>query len=338
MREGAYPPESATEPAASSHRMKILFVLGSSRCGSTILGNVLGEMPGFFSGGEIRFLWERRDRLCGCGSIVARCPVWGEVLTAAFTRGGGTAEQMTADARSQLRFHQMPRLLAQKQGVPSGRSDLARYLDVLHHTYEAIGQVTGARVLVDTSKRPSDGLASWLAMGTDVSFLHLVRDPRAVAFSQSRRKPNPDGSATGAMALTPRWRSSILWSGTNLAADALRLRVGDRVRTASMRYEDLTARPRESVARIMRLLDEPVDPELFVDERTVAVGTHHTVSGNPDRFKTGNVSLRPDDRWLTEMSRRDRWIVTGLTFPLVARYGYPIAPRRLAAERFGREP
>jgi hypothetical protein len=34
--------------------MKLLYVLGRGRSGSTVFANVLGELDGFFSGGEIR--------------------------------------------------------------------------------------------------------------------------------------------------------------------------------------------------------------------------------------------------------------------------------------------
>jgi D-aminopeptidase len=51
----------------------------------------------------------------------------------------------------------------------------------------------------------------------------------------------------------------------------------------------------------------------------------HTVSGNPNRFETGAIELRPDHEWISNMSPRDRALVTVLTSPLLYRYGYRIA-------------
>lgn len=62
----------------------------------------------------------------------------------------------------------------------------------------------------------------------------------------------------------------------------------------------------------------------FMGERGVELGASHTVSGNPNRFQTGMVRLRPDDEWVSRIRLRDRTLVTLLTFPLLARYGYPI--------------
>ena len=57
------------------------------------------------------------------------------------------------------------------------------------------------------------------------------------------------------------------------------------------------------------------------------LGISHTVSGNPNRFDTGSVALRPDQAWKKDMNPRNRNLVTALTFPLLYRYGYPLAPK-----------
>ena len=65
-------------------KFKVLYVAGSGRSGSTILGNILGGVEGFFSVGELRLIWERgliRNWLCGCGVSFRECPVWSEVVS-----------------------------------------------------------------------------------------------------------------------------------------------------------------------------------------------------------------------------------------------------------------
>jgi len=48
----------------------------------------------------------------------------------------------------------------------------------------------------------------------------------------------------------------------------------------------------------------------------------HTVAGNPVRMQSGPLKLRVDDAWRAAMPAGDRRLVTLLTFPLLARYGY----------------
>jgi hypothetical protein len=57
-------------------------------------------------------------------------------------------------------------------------------------------------------------------------------------------------------------------------------------------------------------------------KRSFVLGVNHTVLGNPMRFDQGEVVIRRDDRWRTQMVPADRRIVTRRTWPLLLRYGY----------------
>ena len=54
------------------------------------------------------------------------------------------------------------------------------------------------------------------------------------------------------------------------------------------------------------------------------LGRNHTAEGNPMRFVSGELELRADDAWRRQMPSRDRRVVTALTLPLLAAYGYPV--------------
>ena len=51
------------------------------------------------------------------------------------------------------------------------------------------------------------------------------------------------------------------------------------------------------------------------------------VAGNPLRFHRGEVPIRPDVEWRSRLGPAPRWVVTGLTWPLLVRYGFPLALR-----------
>jgi hypothetical protein len=307
--------------------MKLLFILGSARSGSTILANVLERLPGFFSAGELRFLWDRVDqgRRCGCGELVERCPVWSPIVEDERTRHDGVeAATLAAWERRELRLVRTPALLARHEPVrTSSDHPLERLLSTSLRVLEALRETTGATVVIDSSKRPSNGAAMRLLPGVETWYVHLVRDARAVAFSRSQPKRNPDRDG-GQMPISSIRSSVAHWSATNVAAEAVRARHG-RGGSVLVRYEDFVRAPQATVARIASLVDEPYDPSIFVDERTVELAANHTVSGNPDRFVTGPVTLRPDQRWRTQMDRDARRAVSVLTAPLLLRYGYELA-------------
>jgi hypothetical protein len=304
-------------------KVKVLYVVGLGRSGSTILSNSLGQIPGFFSGGELNFIWRHNvleNRLCGCGRPFRDCPVWTRVMDQAF--GGMDGVDPRAMMRLQnlgTRTRHIPMMLTE-----GGRRSLAQRLEKLliayGSLYEAIEAVTGSRVIVDSSKEPAHGFAMSMVPGVDFCALHLVRDPRAAAYSWSKKKPQPDTDTRDYMVRFSPAKSSALWGSWNASAGALWRRAPDRY--LRLRYEDFVADPRESFEKILALVGEPdVGPPL-VGEREVKLGVSHTVSGNPNRFETGAVELRTDREWISRMKPRDKALVTALTLPLLKHYGY----------------
>ena len=106
--------------AWSRHRSgrAVLFIAGWGRSGSTLLDRMLGQVPGVFSAGELRDIWERgvrEDRLCGCGQPFRECAVWRKVGEVAF--GGWDAldlAEVQALRRRLDRPWSTPQLLASR--------------------------------------------------------------------------------------------------------------------------------------------------------------------------------------------------------------------------------
>jgi hypothetical protein len=186
-------------------------------------------------------------------------------------------------------------------------------------------------VIVDTSKNPVyAGFLSGIP-GIDLRLAHLVRDPRAVAFSWRRRRLV--GTGDREMKRLRPSTSARAWALWNLAAGRVARRRPD-MPSAIVRYEDLVARPRPTLEALASLAGEAATELPFMGERTVRIGTHHTASANPRRFATGEIEIREDDEWRRAQGRRDRAVVTVLTSPWLRRYGYPL---RVGAETGRRE-
>jgi hypothetical protein len=311
------------EWAVASAPVKVLYVVGLGRSGSTILSNSLGQIPGFFSGGELNFIWRHNvieNRLCGCGRPFRECPVWTEVMGEAFGGMDGVdPREMMRLQNSGTRTRHIPSMLTE-----GGRRGLAERLEKLLLTYgrlfEAIGTVTGSRVIVDSSKEPAHGFAMNMVSGVDFYALHLIRDPRAAAYSWSKKKPQPDTDTREHMVRFSPAKSSALWDSWNASAEALWRHTPEKY--LRLRYEDFVSSPRESFEKILHLVGEADAEPPLVSEREVKLGISHTVSGNPNRFETGAVELSPDREWISRMSPGDKALVTALTFPLLKHYGY----------------
>jgi hypothetical protein len=186
--------EVETERMHAHATIRVLYIAGSGRSGSTILDRILGQLDGWFSVGELVNLWERgliAGRKCGCGVPVPQCPLWTAVLSRAFGAPVGVdARRMALLGRQRVRPGSLPPLLAARGRTAAPDGD--EYRATLARLYRAVHDHTGCRVIVDSSKSPVYAELLATLPGADVSVVHLVRDPRASAYSWLRKKRLPD--------------------------------------------------------------------------------------------------------------------------------------------------
>lgn len=318
-----------------SSDVKVVYVLGWGRSGSTLLDNLLGGVDGFFSTGELHSLWRGgllERRRCGCGVAVPDCGIWRAVMDVAFDGGGLDPATLVAWRERSIGMRNTPRLLRDR-GAALADKALASYASASARLYRAISEVTGARVVVDSSKLPAIGALLSALPGVEPYYVHLVRDPRGVAHSWRRRKRDPDRDFYSEMDRYSAIKSATKWVKNNVGADAV-VRRFEPERATLVRYEDFVRDPRATVARIVALAREGPFELPFADDSSVLLEPNHTVSGNPARFNTGVVTFTEDDEWVTLLEKRDRIITTALTWPMLLRYGYPLrVPRPVRGGR-----
>ncbi|MGE0140237.1 MAG: sulfotransferase [Ilumatobacteraceae bacterium] len=302
--------------------MSAIVYLGAvGRSGTTLLERAAATSPSFVSLGEMVHLWERGvigGEPCGCGLPLRECPFWSAVADRAF--GGWDAldgEEVRSWQRLVDRNRYIPMLLWPRLGGASFRDALASFTSLLDRLYAAIGDVAGPRtVLVDASKHPSYFFVLRRLRGHDVRLLHVVRDPRGVAHSWSSTVKRPESAVGEDMERLGTWHAIARWTSHNLIFSL----VGRRGRHAMLRYERFAADPNELGSVLDRLTTDLGTDAPHFDDHLVQLRTNHTVSGNPMRFTTGPLTIRPDDRWRSSMARAPRLIVSVLTAPL--RLGY----------------
>jgi hypothetical protein len=309
----------------------VLYIAGTGRSGSTVLANILGEVDGVFAAGEVRYLWQRglkEGRLCGCGLTVRDCPVWSRVLAAA----GQLDDAERVDAIVSMlqrtgRIRNLPGVLAGSvvpRLDPAESHALAPARDALGDLYAAIADVTGCRVIVDSSKLPAYANVLAATPGIDLRVVHLIRDPRGAAYSWSSRKTLADGAARTHMEQIGPAKSAVLWDVWNLAGGVLFK--GDPDRYLRLRYEDFVSDPPGSIRAILGMVGIKDADLPFINSNEARTTPNHSVAGNPDRLRHGVITLRSDDRWRLAMKPRNRRLVSTLTSPLLLRYGYPLRP------------
>ena len=308
--------------------MRVLSIAGTGRNGATILGRTLGQVPGLVAVGELGYLWDRGlriDQECGCGRPIRSCPFWTRVGEHAF--GGWDAvnpERVVALQGRVQRERFLPLLASRRLSrtvSPSFDANLHAYASIMGRLYDGILGAAGATIVVDAMKELPYVYLQPRVPGIDLRILHLVRDSRGVAYSWSKHvKRGVSVGDPDVLRRTPA-RSARRWVGVNTMFEIL----ARSVPTMFMTYESFVRSPRRAVAEILAFAGADARGgalEFISPDGAVELDVTHTVEGSRTRFQSGAVPVRLDDEWRTRMPARDRRLVTAITWPLLARYGY----------------
>jgi Sulfotransferase family len=324
MPESGSKPTPAGGPVGATPRL--LYVGGFGRSGSTLVGRVLGQAPGALCVGETCYLATRgllENVQCGCGTPFRDCSFWGEVGERAF--GGWEAvdtERLVEADRLTSRYRTLPR----QPGI-GYRKELAAstrfYVDWLRDLFDAIGEVSHAKMIIETSKDPWFAGLLTRMHNRDVRIIHLVRDSRAVAYSWTRSKQAP--GPVGQQNYMPKFRpfnAAVRWSIANTSFHLLSREASAYARIG---YEKFVADPRGTLRGLGATAGSPVDlPWSELTGDSVLLSDHHIFSGNPMRDRTGWLEMRIDDEWRSRLPLRQVAEVTAVTWPLLGLYGYPL--------------
>lgn len=302
----------------------VLYITGAGRSGSTLLESLLGQIHGTVPVGELRHLWHEDPDVarCGCGRLFVECDFWREVLHRAdIAPNAAGFLEMFALQRRVDRLRYLPRMLVQPLAGQAYGQRYELYTQALRRVYCAAHDVGDGRVIIDSSKDIS--MLYLLTQMSDVRLrlLHLVRDSRAVAYSLTKItvRPHVLDQVTYMNRYSPAG-SAADWLYRNTLSEAARGRADSYMR---LRYEDLIAEPHSTLRRIADFMGLANADLSFIERDEVRLTrTLHTVAGNPMKFQSGGLRLRLDDTWQEALAPASRALVTGLTWPLLRRYGY----------------
>lgn len=303
---------------------RILFIGGSGRSGSTILDRCLGAESGCVSVGEIAYIWETSfiaNRYCGKYRFHEH-PFWNAVFEEAKLTDM-TLEQANELYQTRVNFLRLRQFFLHGFRIwPSAiQPKILHYIDVMNRLYAAIFSVSGANVIVDSSKIATHGAFLSLLSDFHTSFVHLTRDSRAVAFSWSRIKNREPGNSNESMPLIPTVRSARYWMVHNGMMHLLTRQAPQD--SQLVRYEDFARTPKDTASLIFS--KGGVSASLsHINGDEAHLPESHNINGNPSKFQHGVVKLKSDDVWRDAMPVRARMTATLLTFPLLLTYGYKL--------------
>ena len=288
--------------------VKLIYLAGSGRSGSTLLERVLHSAEAIAAVGELHCLWRLPldELVCACGSTVSEDPFWMTVLRRA-----------RIDQEELRRLAHLESSVARTGVVARNRFSLARlaglpqaaeYVELQERIYGAVATELGVEAIVDSSKA---GPRAWLmATRPNTTICHLYRDPTDVLLSWRSHKF--DQGLGGDM---PRRRVSVAareW----LKAEVMLRRLGRETPVATITHKAFCMSPRASTRALIDSLElrGASTPAWTGANRFTTGPRYHSVNGNPDRFHTGEVKIdhRPSPRGLDSPTRTTCRLVGGL--------------------------
>jgi hypothetical protein len=304
--------------------LRLVYIAGVARSGTTVLDNVLGNHPLIQSVGELARLpsdaWlQNFEHYCACGERSKNCPFWVAVQQAWCNSNGNIAIPKYIELQNKVeKFRQWPLLLC--QSWQSTRTFQA-YAEQTVLLLKAIQMVSGCAIIVDSSKGLERALALSLIPDIDMKIIQLVRDPRGVVWSHKKAftKDLKHGLPRDIRS-QPAWRATLYWCRMNLQTDWLRRRVGPE-KSMLVRYEDFMLQTLPVLQKIGNFIgvDLLSVQQAIKQEEKLHFG--HTIAGNRVRMQ-GELRLRFDQDWLRHLSPRDRRVTEIMSGWLMARYGY----------------
>ena len=300
----------------------VLYIGGQGRSGSTLLERAIGQFEGLASVGEVVHLWRRGLRgneTCGCGKPFHGCEFWSAVGDVAFGGWDQLDPQAAVDLRYAVDRTRYVPLMMRPGLSPKYARRRSEYLERLAALYQAMSRVSGASVLVDSSKHASYALLLAATPGIDLRLLHVVRDSPAVAYAWSRTVERPEAKGIPMPTYGPT-KSAVMWDVQNSITQTM----GRRLPYLRVRYEDFVESPKDTLLDVLDFAGQGHDADQlqFLDGETLQLAPSHSVAGNPMRFATGEVVIKRDERWRSEMATRNRAQVELLTAPFRHLYGY----------------
>ena len=258
---------------------RLVFVLGSGRCGSTLLDLVMNGHSEVLGLGELSTLGTAARPLEGDDGSADDPYVtfWRAVRAGYEERTGRSWDDL------ELQHGRWP--------------DVVRWtgarLDEWHQRNLAVldsaSKVSGRQILMDASKWPQR--LSLLRRGTpplDLWVVELVRDGRAVTNSYIQRYDDF-------------WGGLRVWMTSSIAGSLLRRRVPSG-RWLKIRYEDLAREPERTLRAVCVHLGIDYEPGMLDFRNSPYFG----LGGNPNTRSSGEEGFSLDERWRRQMPKRRR--------------------------------
>lgn len=288
--------------------MKILYLAGYGRSGSTVFERILGQHPSIVATGEISNFDEAVEEECSCGDWVKSCELWQPILEEYLESKDTTNSRWTRTVKSLVgNVH------------AAGVKNMHLLLDLLAKAQPQ------KHYAIDSSKttRVSFLRPFFLRKKYEVKIIHLVRDGRS-CLSSNMKMSNLKFLQEQKEVKVPYAfiRTLLSWNFANVIALSYRLLLG-KSNYLLIRYEDFIENYAVELERIGVFLGEDMTKVIQQIEEGKVIKNCHQIRGNRvSRIKEFYLKTNLSDVWRTELKKYQSFSFTVFSLPLMLLFKY----------------
>ena len=265
-----------------NERIRVLYIMGTARSGSTILEILLAHGERCLGVGELTAIVQDgfiENKLCSCGAPFDQCTFWGKVKEKLAL--SQEALQEWAELQHKVDWH--TGFLRQCFGLLSVHA-WERYCEYNRKLLQALREISGVGIIVDSSKYAGRALALSRMNEVDLRVICLTRSPEGLM--ASFQKPNKEEQRS-----KKPWAVFCYYVFVMISLRVAMMKLGeDRIYT--LRFEELLANPVGQIARLAAWASMDQGKTLWRLDKRKYFDVGHLVTGNRLR-KQGRVRFNP---------------------------------------------
>lgn len=298
---------------------KLIYIMGSANCGSTLLTSVLSRHSRIATVGELKMsaIPDYQNYTCGCGVEFLECNFWKQVVRYC-ERHGQSLDLGNVGTHYRVNDSLIGKIIGTQvrgAGMEAIRSialhvwrNAKTHLTAVHERnrliIDAVCNILDRPVFLDDSKDPIRLMHLYRSGLFDVRAIHMVRDGRAIFASYKKRSPN--------MA-----ENFHLWKDKVEECEMAKARLPSLL-IKEVKYEEFCENPVGVLSKIQEFCGIGDEVETCIDPN---FGRPQHIIGHDSRLHAGS-PIRFRSEWQTSLTTEELASFNRSGAVLNARFGY----------------
>lgn len=301
---------------------QIVLMLGYPKSGSTVFGELIGQIDDFLHVGEMERLWFTTEaelslyplKDCSCGKRLRFCEFWKPYLTKVTERIEEINRLEGLNLTNKDFLDWRNNYIIKKK---FSSKEVKLYTDIIYRLYKNVSQGEN-KIILDTSKE------LWYAQFLestnlfDISYIHLIRDLEGVVYSR-QKKLKTYNPKSGKVRLNYKYvvYDILMWNILNFKIR----RFLSNKNSILIKYNNMVANPKKNLEKVCALMKLKTDfAKVLNENKEFYINENHLVHGNRFRKKRGVIKIKKDRRVNEELKFHDRIVINNLNFSLSGKF------------------